>query len=68
MHMHICACGGQGLVLVVSCIAFHLVFGDSLLLLPELTVFNRSIGLPASFQDLPVSMHPSPGVSGVHQA
>lgn len=40
----------------------------SLLLNPEPIVFNRMVGQPASIQDLSVCVHPSAGVTGVHQA
>lgn len=33
----------------------------------ELTVFNRLVGQPARFQDLPVFMHPNTGVADVYQ-
>lgn len=52
---------------MASYIALHLVFGDSLSGIPELTGNCRLIGLPASFQDLPVSVHPSTRVTDVYQ-
>lgn len=42
-------------MLVASHIALHLGFGDSCSLILELTVFHSLTGLPANFQDLPVS-------------
>lgn len=46
-------------MLVASYIALCLGFGDSCSPIQELTVFHSLIGLPANFQDLPVSMHPT---------
>lgn len=42
-------------MLVASYIALHLGFGDSCSLILKLTVFHSLTGLPANFQDLPVS-------------
>lgn len=46
-------------MLVASYIALRLGFGDSYSLILELMVFHSPIGLPANFQDLLVSMHPT---------